>query len=856
MTIGEKELQESVEKLREISKVVYKSYHDHAFLVQQLNEITPAGRNELLNKYQNAKGPVTLIRKQVAEILRDRSITLDELQTIADDAKAKSPKSFSRMYIEWYNILYMFVLNNHKKSIEQSISTIKKNVSGILGNPNYLSSVSFDFSGERQTGSTRLWIAFYNSGHNNQSTAKQLFLLIENGYLLYSFYDRPQNVHTGKHDLQDGTQFNVDDMLTLFKSHLKEIESDNVNVISQINLQQGQNVFKISMGPNDIDEEVYQYLLSDNLVMVHKDTKALGTSSDKQGDEFTKSMKKGDYFYLCRGNRMVLIGTITGDIEKVEYQDRGDNGWVQRSFEKKYDSVKEDRYEEKPKWWSPNFRSTCWPIPLSEMDFANEKLFEPFFKVKFIMDKNDQPTNNPTDKIIADTELNKILYGPPGTGKTFRMMELIKSSGVIEEIDAKKPDYDTFVSNYNWWELISLVLLDKKKATVPQIMDHELIKSKLGISNIQFPPQRIWGTLQSHTVLECPNVKTNEDNRHGELIFFKEGDSVWRLNDENEFKLQFPFLVEAFENLNKTDDLLKVKKHFTFTTCHQSLSYEDFIEGIKPVLIDSTLEEDNIPVQYEIRKGYFYQACEKAAQRAGYLNLSEALNDTYLNRRDKFNEAKIKNQIYIIFLDEINRCNVSSVFGELITLIEDDKRLGAKNEIADTLLPYSQTVFGVPSNLYIVGTMNTADRSIEALDTALRRRFSFEFMPPEVEKVCDFDINGISLKKIFSQINERISFLLDSDHQLGHSYFMDVQDANQLRHIFKNKIIPLLKEYFYNDYRKIYLVLGEGFVERTENKKPEFAVKNDDELDRDIYKIIPIEAAFNIYDALTKTYAK
>lgn len=853
MTAEAQQLQDSVDNLRKVSKLIYKSHQDHEFLVQRLNEITPQGRKSLLDKYKNADGPVTLIRKQVAEILSVRDITLSELQKITDEAKAENPKSFSRMYVEWYNILYMFIISNYKDSIEQSITTIKNNVSSSLGNPDYLSSVSYDFSGERQTGSTRLWIAFYNISHKNQSTAKQLFILIENGFLLYSFYDRPINKHTGRRDIQEGTIYDADEMMSFFQSHLKDIEANNNNPVSIIKLEKGQQVFKISMGPKDVTEEVYQYLLSDNLVTVNKNTNALGTTSDKQGDEFTKSMKIGDYFYLCRGNRMVLLGRITSDIEDVEFEGWADDGWVQRSFDKLYDAVSDEKYQEAQKWWAPNFRSTCWPVPESEITFANDKLFRPFFQAEFIIPENVDPKTSEENKIESMKALNTILYGPPGTGKTFRMMEHIRSMDVIETIPSDKPDYEGFVQSKSWWELIALVLFEGDAAAVPEILEHELIKTKLRISDIQFPPQRVWSTLQTHAVLDCPNVKTNPAKRHGDLIFYKETNSMWRLNDKNDFTEQFSFLIEQFASLNAAEEMVKTRKHFTFTTCHQSLSYEDFIEGIKPVLVNPDLEEDNT-VQYEIRKGYFYQACEKAVQRAGYSNFAETLHDTKENRETKFNEAIKNNHIYVLFLDEINRCNISAVFGELITLIEDDKRLGAKNEIADTLLPYSQTFFGVPSNLFIIGTMNTADRSVEALDTALRRRFSFEFMPPD-EKCVAVDFSGLPLQNIFNQINERISFLLDKDHQIGHSYFMKLSGLNELRDVFKHKIIPLLKEYFFNDYRKIHLILGDGFVKK-DNYKPIFAVNDNEEMARDIYTIIPINDNFKIKEALMQTFAK
>ena len=434
---------------------------------------------------------------------------------------------------------------------------------------------------------------------------------------------------------------------------------------------------------------------------------------------------------------------------------------------------------------------------------------------------------------IEGIPTNQILYGPPGTGKTFKLKDAYFPKYTTKETSiSSEQHFKNVVSDCSWWQVVALALLELGNSSkVADVMDNRWVKQKSQISDSKNIRATMWSALQSHTIQNSETVAYKQ--RQSPYIFNKKDDSNWEIL-ENEVREQSPEIYEILESVNNFNPSSEKEiQRYVFTTFHQSYCYEDFIEGIKPIITEDDLDGN---LSYHIEDGIFKQLCKKA-------------------------DLDPENR-YAIFIDEINRGNVSAIFGELITLIEQDKRKGSVNAMS-ALLPYSKKQFSIPQNVDIYGTMNTADRSVEALDTALRRRFSFVEMLPQPELLKDRGeknsgkVGEIDLIHLLTTINERIEALVDRDHTIGHAFFMGVDSMDSLRNVFANKVIPLLQEYFYGDYAKMEMVIGPDFFNQEKRtKKVVFAVQNEDvEIPNGNYELMDIlDPTFNFESAINRLF--
>lgn len=562
----------------------------------------------------------------------------------------------------------------------------------------------------------------------------------------------------------------------------------------------------------------------------------------------------------------------------------------------------------------------CYP-DTNHLIFAQDILYQ-------VLNITEEISESPTSVQIMkkiNQPLNQILFGPPGTGKTYSTIakainivdpnfdskqyrkavkdeykKLVESGQIVFTTFHQSMSYEDFVEGIK--PMIEedtqgnkSVVYDVEDGIFKKIVNQakkieKVDRADIDWNNVDYYKMSLGGKSNPQEHSYCIH------NNLGGISWGGANDltELATINDwstyKNKFLEKFPDVAEKSSfNIQASFTLFRMKDGDIVIATRGN----HIIDAIGKVSGSYIFNDENPTSLSHFRKiDWFAKDLNLSPEKFLKKNISQQSIYQFYNediKLDSFREltatkdSSVKN--YVLIIDEINRGNVSQIFGELITLIEDSKRLG-KSEELQVILPYSKDRFGIPSNLYIIGTMNTADRSIEALDTALRRRFCFEEMSSQenllspsamycrllwkyesvgwddlefvekesnlfdllgvsehwhTEKVniwdqmtkaenknsydyfSEFPITGINLQTLLEKINQRIEILLNRDHKIGHSYFIDVNSFDDLKSVFKNNIVPLLQEYFYGDYEKIGWILGEGFfVERKLDKNGVF----------------------------------
>lgn len=470
--------------------------------------------------------------------------------------------------------------------------------------------------------------------------------------------------------------------------------------------------------------------------------------------------------------------------------------------------------------------------------------YRDFKELSFIAYERNMSVDTVTQHNTQNTDIakNTILYGPPGTGKTYntvmyavaiienKKLEEIKKENYTEVIDRYNKykedgliEFTTFHQSYGYEEFIEgikpVIHSDEEDETdiqyevVPGLFKKFcdiagkpiLRKEKCDIGINESPT--IWkislgGSGENSTRTECmknEHIRIGYDEYGREITNLFKGAAGRHILNYFINDMSIGDIVMSCYDCNTVDAIGVVtgeyEWHDEYPEYKRLRKVNWIVKGIKEniIKINNGSRLSN-PTVYKLR-----------------MDLSDVMEiiEKYSKNTIEVEEKK-KNHVFII--DEINRGNISKIFGELITLIEPTKRIG-QTEGQKVRLPYSQKLFGVPNNVYLIGTMNTADRSIATIDTALRRRFNFKEMLPDEEVLDGIYVEDVSIKDIFIKMNKRITVLFDREHTLGHAYFLPLKDAptiETLANIFENSIIPLLQEYFYEDYEKIRMVLGDN----------------------------------------------
>lgn len=803
-----------------------------------INEFKPVNTLRFLIANELEKGRLINHNKieELKQALEDRNVSsYYQLDDTVNQNLSKYKRSKKGMFPNWkqaYKVLFPFIHNSSEN--EETKAQLTKIADGII-KKSELKNISkhiVTFQGPNNYGEDRVWLAIMPKSASSVKNAYQLFFTIDvNGI--------SGGIHKG-HNLPKDNFTNENrsfETLEDYISHTKEVKEKWSRLNSEIN-------HFLLFGQIEKKFEAFLYKF------VAEGTAKTYLSAMRSIEKLSK-------------NEGININSIYQFTDSVSFKNFSENL-------KQIDTYNKTNAKHHNRYSSALLKYEEFLAYKSE-DIMSEKSNTP------------QP-------------LNQILFGPPGTGKTY---ETIKKAVQIAnpDFDIKqnreliKAEYDRLVER----EQIQFTTFHQSMSYedfvegIKPVFDSE-DESKLGyqiedgiFKKIVNKAKGVKGEIKNTQTVDfrnCNYFKMSLGGKNRKYIhdwciknnlialgwggknnLKSHSNKDWTTYRDN-FKKNFPELVEnstynivathAFLDWMKIGDIVLVSLGNNIIDAVGVITGEyEFLENEKHHYYH-TRKVNWIATNLEADPSLFVD--KKISQQSIYQFNNDDIKIDYLEETFKTDNTSNKTENHVLIIDEINRGNVSAIFGELITLLEDTKRSGNNNsEALKVKLPYSKKDFSVPDNLYVIGTMNTADRSVEALDTALRRRFHFEEMMPNYElPELETDLD-IDLKTLLKTINKRIEVLLDREYQIGHSYLLNIENEKHLLDAFQNKIIPLLQEYFYNDYEKIRLVIGDQFITK-ENTKINFAVTNTDYETKAIYTWKELNEN-NIIDNVTSIYS-
>jgi hypothetical protein len=814
-------IKQNLSQIADLSLFIKDAINNPDLLFDHIDNLPIDTKSELHRRYANTNGSVLDIRKKVVESFLSGPIDRNKISAEFNTGKTTTPKLY-RPYKNLYSILYPFITTGTNQLVYDTLEALATQIRDDLNLQRYADIKCVTYEGGRNTGSEHAWFAIYNNSYPSQENAKQMFFTIVDGKCRYSLFNR--RTKTMKDEtVVDVADLDYEELLRFYMKFHDEILADNVRsqllikhpigkIISQLRAGQirswlvkpGQKaaMWKKALIQENIrigwgfviDDAVQENNYDDDFILdkldEHYSNEGKRQTNNKVSiKSFLVEVKEHDVVFAVSGTKDIIgVGIFTSainlDEDEEEYKAFRKVDWLIDLIKKPY---------------TPDYSLPIKTVTALESKYAVDIICEIFnYTPPSIIEKMELPF------------INTLLYGPPGTGKTYELYKYQQSLFIDSGITKTQEELlKERVAGYPLWKVMGAVLATSTEAlTVGQIVDHRLIKAKINPANKTKPSQLAWADLQSYANDE--STQLDEKYRRSIKLFQKGKESRWSISEDKRDEISVIIDQELLElSINpvlSASASVSSNTRFNFITFHQKYGYEDFIEGIKPLIRkNDNLDEDVGQLQFEEKKGIFYNSCLAALKLAGYNSFEECFKDSKEQRKQKF--VRIKHDTtkqFALFIDEINRANISAVFGELITLIEEDKRMGAINEMW-VELPCSREKFSVPQNLFLMGTMNTADRSIALLDIALRRRFEFKPLYP-------IYVENEWWGALLESINKAIyNWKKNPDFFIGHAFFMNKTESERTN-ILNGKIIPLLLEYCQSNADAVRKILAESGI--------------------------------------------